>query len=266
MTNIQVTHADSGLVLAEVLRTERVTPNMVRVTLGGGDLARYDYVGFDQWFRLALPVRGESGLQRMPAKFDVGGYLKYLAMPKDTRPIVRNYTVRAFRRDPLELDVDFVSHGDDGVAGPWAATAEPGARVAFIDQGCGFANAACDWNLIVADESALPAAAGILRDLPRDATGHAIIELFDDRDRQDVEAPDGVSVQWLTRGTGEAPGTTALPALRELEFPAGSPYAFCVGEQGLAAGARRHLVKERGLDKKRVTFSGYWRLGQSSPS
>lgn len=266
MTNIQVTHAASGLVLAEVVRTERVTPNMMRVTFGGDDLARYEFQGFDQWFRLALPVRGESGLERMPSKFDVGGYMKYLALPKSTRPVVRNYTVRAFRRDPLELDVDFVSHGDDGVAGPWAATVDPGARVAFIDQGCGFTNAPCDWNLIVADESGLPAAAGILRDLPRDARGHAIIELFDERDRQDVQAPEGITVQWLTRGHDDPPGTLALPALRALEFPEGTPYAFCVGEQALAAGARRNLVKERGIDKKHVTFSGYWRIGQSAAS
>lgn len=266
MTNIAVTHAESGLVLAEVVRTQRVTPNMMRVTLGGADLARYEYLGFDQWFRLALPVRGESGLERMPSRFDVGGYMKFLALPKNTRPIVRNYTVRAFREEDGELDVDFVSHGDDGVAGPWAATVQPGARVAFIDQGCGWKGADSDWNLVVADESALPAAAGILRDLPREATGHAIIELFDERDRQDVQAPAGVTVHWLTRDHDEKPGARALPALRELEFPEGEPYAFCVGEQALAAGARRHLVKERGLSKHQVTFSGYWRLGQSSPS
>ncbi|WP_105566051.1 siderophore-interacting protein [Microbacterium halophytorum] len=266
MSNITVTHAESGLVRAEVVRRERVTPNMVRVTLGGADLDRYEHRGFDQWFRLALPVRGEGGLDRMPSKFGIGGYVKYLTLPKGTRPVIRNYTVRAFRPAERELDVDFVSHGDDGVAGPWAASVEPGERVAFIDQGCGWKPVAADWSLIVADESALPAAAGVLRDMPRDAVGHAIIELFDARDRQVVDAPDGVAVHWLERGAGEAPGAAALPLLRGLDFPGGEPYAFCVGEQALAAGARRHLVKERGIDKRRVTFSGYWRIGQASPS
>lgn len=262
MPNITITHADSGLVAAEVVRTARVTPNMIRITLGGDDLRRFEYRGFDQWFRLALPVSSPDDLARMPQKFGVGGYLSYLRIPKGHRPIVRNYTVRSFDEESRELAIDFVSHGTAGVAGPWAVSAAPGDRVALIDQGCGWLGRASDWNLIVADESALPAALGVLRDMPRDATGHAIIELFDRRDEQPDDAPDGVTVHWVVR-EGD-PGSAALPLLRELEFPAGEPFAFAVGEQSLAAGARRHLVKERGIAKDRVTFSGYWRKGRAA--
>ncbi|WBU37422.1 siderophore-interacting protein [Homoserinibacter sp. YIM 151385] len=261
MSNIAVTHAPSGLVRATVLRTERVTPNMVRVTIGGDDLGRYEYQGFDQWFRLALPVDQSTSFEGMPQRFGIGGYLKYLTLPKTSRPAIRNYTVRAFRPASRELDIDFVSHGDEGIAGPWAAAVEPGAEVAFIDQGCGWAPVPSDWVLLVADESGLPAVAGILRDLPRDAVGHAIIELFDEADRQDVGAPSGVEVHWLVREAGTDPGSAALRALEALEFPAGSPYAFAVGEQALAAGARRHLVQGRGVPKQHVTFSGYWKRG-----
>ncbi|MGO3706180.1 siderophore-interacting protein, partial [Microbacterium gubbeenense] len=73
MPNITITHADSGLVAAEVVRTARVTPNMIRITLGGDDLRRFEYRGFDQWFRLALPVSSPDDLARMPQKFGVGG-------------------------------------------------------------------------------------------------------------------------------------------------------------------------------------------------
>lgn len=266
MSNIAVTHTESGVVQAEVVRRELVTPHMVRVTFGGDDLARFAFLGFDQWFRLALPVGDAEGLARMPAKFTIGGYLTgYLRIPKDMRPVVRNYTVRDFRAAAGELDVDFVVHGTDGVAAPWAGQAEPGARVALIDQGCGWRGLSADGNVIVADESGLPAAAGILRDMPRDAVGHAIIELFDERDRQDVDAPDGMIVHWLVRDAAEDPGSAALPALRDLEIPAGTTYAFAVGEQALAAGARRHLVRERRIPKSHVTFSGYWRRGKAAP-
>lgn len=259
MPNITVTHAESGLIHAEVVRRERVTPNMVRVTLGGDDLRRFEYRGFDQWFRLALPVTADADLERMPQKFGIGGYLSYLRIPKGHRPVIRNYTAREFRGD--ELDIDFVAHGTEGVAGPWASSAASGDPVAFIDQGCGWLGKPADSNLIVADESAMPAALGILRDMPRDAIGHAVIELFDERDRQDVDAPEGMEIHWLTREGN--PGSAALPKLRELQFT-GTPYAFAVGEQALAAGARRYLVKERAVPKDFVTFSGYWRMGRAA--
>jgi len=259
VSNIAVTHAPSGLITTSVVSSRRITPNMVRVTFGGGDLDRFEFRGFDQWFRLAIPVDESSRLDRMPDRFGFTGYLKYLSVPKGSRPVVRNYTVRAFRPEALELDVDFVAHGDDGVAGPWAAAAEPGDQVAFIDQGCGWSPVAADWSLLVADESGLPAVAGILRDLPRDARGIALIELFDLADRQELEAPDGVEVQWLQRPHDSAPGTAALPALEALTFPAGTPYAFAVGESAVATGARRHLVQTRGIPKQNVTFCGYWK-------
>jgi NADPH-dependent ferric siderophore reductase len=263
VSNIAVTHAPSGLVRTRVVRRTLVTPHMVRLTFGGGELERFEFRGFDQWFRLAVPVHDGDRLDNLPAKYDMGGYLRYLTLPRGTRPVIRNYTARAYRSDPVELDVDFVVHGTDGIAAPWAATVEPGTEIAFIDQGCGWKPVPADWTLLVADESGLPAVAGILRDLPRDARGHALVELFDAADRQDVEAPEGVEVHWLERAPGGAPGSAVLPALRDLTFPAGSVYAFAVGESAVATGARRHLVNERGIPKANVTFCGYWKSGRA---
>lgn len=259
MTNIAVTHAPSGLVRAYVARTERVTPHMVRVTLTGDDLRRFEYRGFDQWFRLAVPVDDHARFDNLPERFDTRAYLRYLVLPRSTRPVIRNYTVRAFRPDVPELDVDFVCHGTSGVAAPWAESAEPGVEVAFIDQGCGWASVPADWNLLVADESGLPAVAGILRDLPRDAVGHAIVELVDAADAQPVDAPDGVRVHWVPRRPGDRVGDRAMERLRSIDWPDGMPYAFAVGESKLATGARRYLVGERGVPKRNVTFCGYWK-------
>ena len=111
----------------------------------------------------------------------------------------------------------------------------------------------------MADESGLPAVLGILRDMPRDAVGHAIVELIDAADAQDVDAPAGMTLHWVPRSTGG----TALAALRALDWPAGTPYAFAVGESTIATGARRYLVGERGVPKGNVTFCGYWKAGKS---
>lgn len=262
MSNITITHAPSGLVHAEVVRSQLVTPNMMRVTIGGADLDRFEDRGFDQWFRLAIPTSDDARFDRLPERIDVRGYLGYLMLPRSTRPVIRNYTVRAFRRAERELDIDFVVHGDAGVAGPWSRTVRAGTPVALIDQGCGFTPVAADHLLLVADETGLPAVAGILRDLPRDAVGDAIIEVPDPLDAQETGAPSGMTVRWVVRGAGERPGGAALETLRSLRIPDGSVSAFVVGESGLATGGRRHLVAERGLAKADVTFCGYYKLGK----
>lgn len=266
MSNITVTHADSGLVLTNVARSQRISPHVQRLTLAGGDLDGFAYQGFDQWFRLAIPVHADDRLDNLPGKFGFAGYLKFLTLPKGTRPVIRNYTIRQFDRGTAELDIDFIVHGDEGVAGPWASSVAPGSPVALIDQGCGWAPVpTARRTLIVADESAMPAALGVLRGMPRDAVGDAVIELFDERDRQEVEAPTGMAVHWLVRDPAEHPGARALPAVRDLDIEP-NLYAFAVGESALATGVRRHLVGERGVPKSDVTFCGYWRVGRASPS
>ncbi|MFV0433993.1 MAG: siderophore-interacting protein [Leucobacter sp.] len=278
-TNIAVSHSDTGFVTAEVTRAERISPSFVRVTVAGEELAGWRHLGFDQWFRLAIPVAGESTrFDRLSKRFDMRGYLRYLTLPKATRPAIRNYTVREFRRagdsgdssgdsgrSGGELDIDFVVHGDDGspgsgIAGPWAASLPLGARVALIDQGCGYRPVEGARRVVLAgDESALPAVLGILRDLPRDVIGEAIIEVPDAADEQPHEAPAGVEVRWITRAHGAAIGEAALAALRttgEWDEPVS---AFVAGEQRLASGGRRFLVNDRGLPKNDVDFCGYWR-------
>ncbi|PRX96657.1 siderophore-interacting protein [Allonocardiopsis opalescens] len=260
-TNIAVKHAPGGFVTAEVLRSEQISPHLVRVTVGGDDLARYTFQGFDQWFRLAIPVGGGTRFDNLPERIDMPGYLRYLALPKGTRPVLRNYTARAYRAGARELDIDFVVHGDEGVAGPWARVARPGESVALLDQGRGYSPVPADWQLLVGDESALPAVAGILRDMPRDAVGHAVVELPDAADAQPTGAPEGMRVHWVVRPHGTPPGQTALAAAKALDRPAGEPYAFAAGESSLATGVRRWLVRDLGVDKSRVTFCGYWRQG-----
>ncbi|RZS68226.1 NADPH-dependent ferric siderophore reductase [Agromyces ramosus] len=262
ISNLVVTHAETGLVNADVVEAVRISPHFVRLTLAGDDLADWRHLGFDQWFRLAVPTSDDTRFDNLADTYDMAGYLRFLMLPKATRPVIRNYTVREFRPDDLELDVDFVVHGDAGVAGPWAQGLPIGASVALIDQGCGYRQLDADDVLLVGDESALPAVVGILRDLPRDARGHALIELPDLDDRQPVDAPDGVDVHWIVREPGGPVGVAALDHLRELPPFAGSVNAFAAGESKLATGARRHLVNDRAVPKANVTFCGYWRAAQ----
>ena len=252
-----------GLYSAEVIRTKRVTPNMVRVTVGGPDMKNLPHHGFDHWFRLFLPrLDGTTDFARIPTHMGTGVYMKYLAQTKSgTRPVMRNYTVRDHRPEVGEMDIDFVAHGDQGVAGLWAQQARVGEKIALIDQGCGFdLPDVCDFYLLAGDESALPAILGILRDLPEDSVGLALIEVPETGDIQEVHGPDGIQVRWLPRNDHSVPiGSLALNQL--LEFTPNSPstlYAYVVGERKLATEGRRHLVRT-GVPKAQISFVGYWR-------
>lgn len=298
---------DPHVVMAEVISTKQVSPNMMRVTLGGDELDRFTPAGYDQWFRLFLPRAGQDML-RLPTRTSGLWYAEYLTTPKARRPWVRNYTVRAARPDLNELDVDFVLHAgeDDGgeagghdaghaagraaghAAGPgagFAQAAEQGLRVGLLDQGVAYnPRHDHDWTLLVADESGLPAVAGICESLPDGARGVAVVEVPTAADKQEFRAPAGVEVRWVVRsevagdGVGQGgahdaaahavPGQAALADLCALDLSAhgGDVYAFTIGESALATGARRHLVGERGVPKAHVDFVGYWRHGKAAPS
>ncbi|MFK4759597.1 siderophore-interacting protein [Microbacterium sp. ZW T5_45] len=265
------------LIQLTVLRRERLAPHWIRVTLGGGEIERFRPMGYDQWFRLFLPIGGDAGLDRVPAKANrLFGYLKFLRIPDGERPVMRNYSVRAFRPGTTdaaaELDVDFVLHGSaaEGTAGPasrWAETCEPGEHVLIIDEGLTFnPERGTERVLLVGDETALPAISSICESLPAHATGRAIIEVPSEADALDFAHPAGIQVEWIVRPHTEAPGALALAALRDVELPAAPFHSYAAGEQALASGARKLLVGERGVDKNTVSFCGYWRIGAASPT
>ncbi|MFT4296413.1 MAG: siderophore-interacting protein [Micropruina sp.] len=256
--------AEPRMFTAQVVRTERISPSFQRVTIASAELAEFDWRGLDHWFRLFFPLAPDAGF-RLPAVEGRLWWKSYLAIPDEQRPHCSNYTVAGYRRlgDHAELDIDVVLHWHDdrltGVAA-WSVAARPGGPVAILDQGVLFDPPRDTTGyLLVADESGLPAIRGILRDLPPDAVGTAIIEVPASGDVTGVQAPDGVTVHWVPRDeTGELVGARALRALEEVATPAASSYAFVVGESSLATQGRRTL-HQAGLPKERITFSGFWK-------
>lgn len=247
-----------------VLRSEPASPSMRRVTVGGRSLADFTYLGYDHWFRLfmRLPHQERFELPELPGE---KWWTTYLAIPEERRPHCANYTVADYRPEEGELDIEFVIHrrpdGElEGAAAIWAETAQPGEQLAILDQGLLFDRPenAADL-LIVADESGLPATTGILRSLPRQVTGRVIQEVPTKPDCRDLEAPEGVYVDWVIRDDPAAvPGRAALAELRALTRVDPRGYAFVVGESTLATEGRRHLHRQ-GMPKSRITFSGFWK-------
>ncbi|WP_406150516.1 siderophore-interacting protein [Streptomyces sp. NBC_01012] len=242
---------------AQVLRTEQITPHMVRVILGGDGLADFTLGEYtDHYVKLCFAPEGAD----YSHPFDMAAIRE--EYPRELWPTTRTYTVRSWDPDTRELAIDFVVHGDEGLAGPWAARAQRGDQVTFLGPGGGYVpEASADWHLLVGDESALPAIAASLEQLPAGATAHVFVEVPDASEEQKLASPDGVSVTWLHRG--DAPvGEGLVTAVTGLEFPEGQVQAFVHGEAGFVKEIRRHLRLERGIPLQQLSISGYWRLGK----
>ncbi|PJN23257.1 siderophore-interacting protein [Kitasatospora sp. CB02891] len=259
---------------AQVVGTCRLGPTMLRVTFGGAALAGFASGGRDQSCSLFLPHPGQPE-PLLPHRDGEGWFAAWRALPASERAVMRSYTVRARRAEPPELDVDFALHGTDpddpspaGPAARWAAAAAPGDRVVLLgpavadNRSVGFRPPEGTRTvLLLADETALPAVGGILEWLPAGARALVWIEVPDAADIQDLSDAEQVDITWLIREPG-AP-SRLLTSLREAELPADALYAWIAGEAGTVKALRRHLVRERGLDRRAVSFAGYWRRGAS---
>ncbi|MDP5185318.1 siderophore-interacting protein [Blastococcus sp. BMG 814] len=243
--------------VAEVVRTFRVSPHMVRVVLGGEGLTGFPVGEFaDHYVKLQFVPSGAS----YGVPFD--GDLVRAEQPQELWPVTRTYTVRRWDADAGELTIDFVHHGDEGVAGPWAAAARPGDRIQLTGPGGAYTpSPAADWHLLAGDESALPAIAAALERLPGGEPAWVVVEVADAAEEQDdLVLRDGVDLLWVHRGDA-APGELLVEAVRGLPLPGGTGHVFVHGEAGAVRELRRYLKAERGLAPEFTSISGYWRRG-----
>ncbi|HEU5030044.1 MAG TPA: siderophore-interacting protein [Spirillospora sp.] len=246
-----------------VLRTAPLGPSMVRVTFGGtcldGGPGGFATGGRDQRFKIFLPHPHQDA-PVMPADWLADTWFAdWRALDPAERGIMRSYTVRAQR--PGELDVDFALHpgGTSGPASRWASAARPGDRVVVLGP-TGPDNGGCDFRpppgrpvVIAGDLTALPAIAGNLAWLPAGTPARVFVETPHPGDRQDLPSDADADIGWVAAGG-------LLDAVRGASVPDGA-YAWIAGESATVKALRRHLVNERGLHRRDVTFTGYWRRG-----
>ncbi len=252
---------------ATVLRTEWLSASLVRLVVGGPGLAGFTLTGpgaapyADSYVKVVFvhPDVPRPLPRTEDDKVDVDAVRD--ALPAEHAPRTRSYTVRAFDPEARELTLDFVVHGDEGVAGPWAAAARPGEEILLLGPGGGYLpDPSAARHLLAGDASALPAIAVALERLPADARGHALVEVHDARDEIGLTVPAGVELVWVHQGD-ERPGTRLVAAVRDLPWPGDDVHAFVHGEAAAVKELRRYLRLERGLALDRLSISGYWRLG-----
>ncbi|MBV2355843.1 siderophore-interacting protein [Streptomyces sp. J2-1] len=241
---------------AHVIRTERLTPHVQRVVLGGDGLAEFAAdTCTDHYVKLLFGPEGVS----YPEPFDMDRIRA--EFPREQWPVTRTYTVRAWDPVHREMTVDFVLHGDQGLAGPWALNARPGDTLRFLGPGGAYApDPAADWHLLAGDESALPAIARALETLPAGARVHAFVEVAGPEEEQKIDSR--VDVVWLHRGTRPV-GEALLDAVHALRFPEGRMHAFVHGEAHFVKQLRRLLRVDLAVPREDLSISGYWRVGHN---
>ncbi|MGW5633620.1 siderophore-interacting protein [Streptomyces sp. NPDC003832] len=241
---------------ARVVRTERLTPHMQRVVLGGEGLAAISAdTCTDHYVKLLFGPPGAT----YPEPFDLERIRE--EFPREQWPVTRTYTIRAWDPEHLEMTLDFVVHGDEGLAGPWALRARPGDVVRFMGPGGAYApDPAADWHLLAGDESALPAIARSLEALPAGSRAFAFVEVAGPEEEQKIDSD--VEVTWLHRGDRPV-GQAVTEAVRSLTFPEGRLHAFVHGEAGFVKDLRRLLRVELDIPREDLSISGYWRLGHN---
>jgi NADPH-dependent ferric siderophore reductase len=237
-----------------VQRVERLTPEMVRVVLGGEDLADFAVEQADSYVKLVFPLPGVT----YPEPFDVAAVRA--ERPREEWPAQRTYSVRAVADG--EVTIDFVVHGDEGIAGPWAAAAQPGDEVWMLGPGGAYTPAAdAAWHLLVGDASALPAISASLERVPAGATAVAVVEVHSPAEELPLTSPGDLRLHWVHRA---APDPEALVEfLRTLDLPSGAPHAFVHGEADTVRAVRRWARTDLGVTRELLSASGYWRRGRT---
>jgi NADPH-dependent ferric siderophore reductase len=172
------------------------------------------------------------------------------------RRVKRRYTVRHYRRDADEVDLDVLLHGS-GPGAQWGATAAPGDEVRFQGPRGKLELRPAPAHLLIGDESAIPAIASICEALPAEEQAFAVVEVGGRAD----ELPLLAGVEWVHRGE-TAPGGDALlaAALHRHALPDGAR-AYLLGETR-AMVALRALLEHRGLPHESIFVKGYWNLGR----
>lgn len=211
-----------------VARIDAISPHLRAVTFTGKALDGFVSASFDDHVKLIL---GSTDA-----------------------PVMRDYTPRHYDAAARELTIEFALHGD-GPAADWARAARPGDRVTIAGpRGSFVIPMDYDWHLLAGDETALPAVARRLEELPAGARVIAVLQA-PPAERRVFTTRAALQLQWVD-------GADALlQAVRDLTLPAGEGYAWCAGEAAAMAALRRVLVDDKGHDRHAIRAAAYWKRG-----
>lgn len=245
--------------LIEVVAIEPLGPHMRRIVFAGAALEGFHSPGFDDHVKVVLPAPGEAQPVE-PVASDEG--LRWTEGV--VKPLMRDYTPRAFDERAGRLTIDFALH-DAGPATRWAMGARVGDKLGIAGpRGSLLVPVEYDWHLLLGDDTAIPAIARRLAELPPEARAVVAIEVDDATDVQTLTHECAADIQWVYRhGVPAGESHALIDHVRELAVPDGIYYAWVACETHVAQALRRMLIESKGAKSNAIKAAGYWRLGDA---
>lgn len=243
---------------ATVTGRRQLSPDLVRLSLNAPAFVGKDLEFTDHYLKLLFVPEGAD----YSWPFNVEQVREQ--QPRDKQPVTRTYTLINLDSSTGDFDVDFVTHGDAGLAGPWARVAEVGEKIGFFGPGGAWGPSVNYEHFIFAgDESAAPAIGAGLKRLPEGATATAYIEIEAEDRKFELPARDGVDIHWVIRN-GATHGTELSRVVRQAGVPDGKNTSWFIhGVAEMIKEMRRFLFVESEVPKQDVSISGYWRIGMT---
>jgi NADPH-dependent ferric siderophore reductase len=243
-----------------VVGSGRLGPSLIRVVVTGADLADFPDNGCTDAYVKLCYVDPALGLE---PPYDISALRQEL--PAEQQPVVRTYSVRWVDRATQQLAIDFVTHGDTGVAGPWAARAAAGDRLVFSGPGGAYApDPAVPWHVFAGDLSAMPAIASALESLPQSVRGVALLQIAEAADAIELPTAADIDIRWLVADPADDGFLAA--AVDDVDWPAAvgasDVQVFAHGERESIKAVRR-VLRDRGVPREAISISAYWARGRT---
>lgn len=237
----------------EVREVRWLTPRLVRIDFGGPGLDDIELTGWvDQYINAQFIPDGAP----YAVPFDID---EARQQAPEHRPRGRRYTIRSWDEATRTMTVDFVVHGDVGIAGRWATNAKRGDLLQFLGPSGSYSpDPEAHSHLLVGDESALPAIAAALEHMPPGRRVLAVVVVDDEQHHIELSSAADLEVTWVHR-CDATDGDQLLRAVEALEIPTGHVQVFVHGEANEVRAVRRYVLGERGIPKEQTSISPYWR-------
>ncbi|MEM6587337.1 MAG: ABC transporter transmembrane domain-containing protein [Pseudomonadota bacterium] len=229
---------------AVVQSVSDVTPNMRRIVFGGPELKDFPAGKEGGYFKLIFADQPQA----VPGK-----------------PVMRTFSIRAHDAAAGEVAIDMALHADTGgVACDWAKAAKPGDTISITRPGMvKMAPPNAEWYLIASDMTGLPAALCNVERLPASAKGYVVLEVTSEADKQDVDVPEGVELHWVINPEPHEDKTRLFDAVTALPWLDGVPFVWTACEFDTMRALRTYYRTDRGVQKKTLYLSSYWRAGRA---